>query len=194
MNKQTSGFYHNAKMTSVWKIVTIIMGIILLYTYFGFILFGEGGQYTFDWRGTKKEDFVKPPNFYTPHLVIASILFSSALTSFIVVKANKTKVTLRKEKDGTYLDITGFVFNAREMRIHKCIAYIIIRSFPFSPKIMLVMEFLTGKGNYMICEAIKDYEKYNLPLMDNNILKKQLLSTKQDTVLSMAKFLGLIDK
>lgn len=194
MIRQISGFFHNARMTSVWKIVAILIGFLLLYSYSSYLVedhIAKDHSLRFLDEQSKKEVLQKP-NKYQPHLIITSVCFVAAITGFFVVKTNKTKVTLRKEKDGTYIDITGFVFNVHDLRIHKCIAYIITRSFPFSPKSMLVVELVTGKGNYLICESSKDFEKYDLTMMGNNILTKQLLSVKYGTVLNMARFLGIM--
>lgn len=194
MNKQISGIFHNARMTSVWKIVTILVGFLLLYSFLSYFVedhIAKDHSLRFLDEQSKKEVSQKP-NKFQPHLIITSACFVLAITGYIVVKANKTKVSLKKVKEGIYLDITGFVFNAHNLRIHKCIAYIVIRSFPFSPKSMLVLELETGKGNYVVCEAFKDYGRFDLPSMGNNILTKQLLSTRHDTVLNMAKFLGLL--
>lgn len=140
----------------------------------------------------ERNKILQKPNKHLPHLTIASVCFVAALTTCFVVKTSKTKVTVRKEKEGTYLDITGLFFKARDKRIHKCIAYIVILDSPFYKKAFICVEFVTGKGKYMICEDYKEDDNYDLPVLQNYLLTKQLLSVKHGIVPVMAKLLGLV--
>lgn len=196
-NIQITGLFENKRMFRVWGYISVILFIACLYS--SIIYFAH--QAVIDDRYEKSPKYYnlrgshenRESNPYTFLFASICVLFAGSIASLILVYVKPTKVTITKNDKLLLLQFEGIFFKTPEMKVEKIRIYQLLehQKMYFTP-VYLSLLLETEKGEFVLGDLITDSRNYGFPQYDAGELAIQLRSLENDTVYSMAKFLGLV--